>query len=127
MTVHPLRGEAAVEGTDLVLTFDVNALCLAEMTLGKTTDVIVAEVDEMRRAMAAQEPGAVNMSLVRALFWAGLQKRHDCTVEQAGVLMPMPYTPAVAAVLAGLASAFGYAEGGDEADPPTTSGQAGTG
>ena len=111
MRINALRGEAAVAGTDLVLVYDVSALCYAESALGRTTDRILADVDAM------EEAGAIDLTLLRALYWAGLQRRHDCDLDGAADLMPS-LDVARDAVLAGLRAAFGVAE--EAPDPRQT-------
>jgi hypothetical protein len=126
--MHPLRGTAKVEGTDIVLTFDVNAFCLAEMALGRTTDEIVEDFEAMRVAAATKARGSANFPLMRGLFWAGLQKHRDCTIDEAAEIMSDLDLGAVRdALAAGMLAAFGAAEDGDKKDPPKRKAKAGTG
>lgn len=64
-----MKGEAMLG--EYKLAYDFNALCKAEEELGP-----------MGKAMARIEEGS--LSTVRALVWAGLQKHHPMTIEQAG-------------------------------------------
>lgn len=64
-----MRGEASLG--EFTLAYDFNALCKAEEELGP-----------MGKAMARIEEGS--LSTVRALVWAGLQKHHSMTLEEAG-------------------------------------------
>ena len=126
MTTNPLRGEVTVGDTDLVLVFDVNALCLAEEALGMTTDAIVQDFQAMCDAMVEGQRGALNLRLLRALFWAGLQRHRSCEMDEAARLMPVPLSIAQNAIVAALLAAFGGAEGGEDSRPPRK-GKASTG
>jgi hypothetical protein len=119
--VNPLRGEAAlVAGAKTyTLTFDVNAFCLAEKALAMPTDEIVQAIDT----------GSADLSFMRALIWAGLQRGHACTIAEAGdIVSDAGMAVAKSAMLAGLTAAFGLAqEDGDEMDPPKTAHGTGSG
>ena len=67
-----MKGEAKVG--DYTLAFDFNALCLAEDECGPLGD-------------AMQNMGAGSLKTIRALFWAGLQKNHACSIGQAGEIV----------------------------------------
>lgn len=109
---NPLRGEAelATDAGPLRLVFDVEALVLAETALGETTDQIILSL----------EAATVDVARVRAMLWAGLQRRHPCPASRASAIMEeVGFSPAKDAVLAGLRGAFGLAtEDGDDAHPP---------
>lgn len=110
-----LRGEAELVAdiATYTLTFDVNAFCLAEKALGQTTDKIVATVDA----------GGADLSFLRTLIWAGLQRHHDCTIAEAGdIVSDAGFAAAKTALMAGLGAAFGMKpEGEDRQDPPKAS------
>lgn len=113
---NPLRGEVALVLGELSLTLKmgVNTLCTAEPMLGKKTSVILDDLEDVVEGPA--------LDTVRVLVWAGLRKHHpEYRLDQIGDLMdefgPSPFT---AAVLAGLASAFGTAEGKQGENPPKT-------
>ena len=136
--VNPLRGEATLDAGErgtLTLVYDVNAFCYAEGHLGKTTDQIVAMVQEEFAGWdqaAADESRAprVNATLTRALLWAGLQKRHPGThmIEAGEIMSDAGLGETVAAVLNGVFAFFGKAEeDGDSGDPPKKPKKGGTG
>lgn len=111
--VNPLRGEAVLSagGAEWRLDFSVNTFCVAEHASGKTTDEIVSAV--------AGAGG--NLTMVRLLVWAALQKHHaTVSLAEAGELMSDAGMPEVRRVVTdGLASAFNLKkEGGDEENPP---------
>lgn len=118
MIVSPLRGEAQIEGTDKKLVFDVNAFCLAERASGKTTDEIVALV----------EADKADLFFLRLMIWAGLQRHHECTVAEAGdIVSDIGVRAAKAAMMAGLAAAFGVKAEGEESSRPRKKAAVGTG
>lgn len=115
MSALSLRGEAALDlpRGEVVLVFDVAALCLLEAALDATTDAIL---------VAIEEP-TVDITRFRAAFWAGLQRRQPCSVADAEQLMAEAgFDQVRAAVMSGLRGAFGVAEDRDEADPRNRSG-----
>lgn len=115
MAANPLRGEASVfaAGRSFRLIFDVNALCLAEAAMSRTTDAIIL----------ALEQETVDLTSVRAMIWAGLQSQHPCPLCRAERLIEeVGFPTAKDAVLTGLRGAFGLAaEGGDGSHPRTAS------
>lgn len=118
---NPLRGEGSFKAGEATyrLAFDANAFCYAETALEPlTTDDIVAQV----------AAGTANMTLLRAVVWAALQRHHpDTHLTQAGEIISDAGMPAVRMAIGdGLAAAFGLAtEGGEEANPPVS--EVGTG
>ena len=111
MFANPLRGEAIVlaAGRSYRLVYNVNALCLAEAAMNRTTDAIIL----------ALEHDTVDLRNVRAMVWAGLQAEHPCPLSVAESLIEeIGFAEAKAAALTGLRGAFGLAtEGRDGADP----------
>ena len=115
MSALSLRGEASLDVSrgEVVLVFDVAALCLMEAALDATTDAIL---------VAIEEP-TVDITRFRAAFWAGLQRRQPCSVADAEQLMAEAgFDQVRAAVMAGLRGAFGVAEDRDEVDPRSRGG-----
>lgn len=113
--MNPLRGEAPLilgkgaAAIRLTLKMGVNALCAAEPMLGKKSRAILDDLEDPHSGPA--------LDTIRVLIWAGLRKHHpDYHLYQVGELIE-EYGPAIfnAAILAGLASAFGTAE---ERKPP---------
>lgn len=78
MAANPLRGEAEFEaaGERYTLSYDVNALILAEEASGM-------EIDKL---LTALERGS-SLKVLRAMIWAGLQAKHDCHLIQAGEII----------------------------------------
>lgn len=75
---NPIRGEVDVKvGEDnFTLVFTINAIVELEEKLGKP-------ISEIAGGMGAN----VSFSLLRTLFWAGLQDRHGLSETEAGALM----------------------------------------
>lgn len=121
MAANPLRGEASFSagGKDYTLVFDANAFCFAEAEIAKTTDEIVAEI----------EAAPANLTIMRALFWAGLQKHHAGThmVAAGEIISDLGVVEARVKMMDAMFAAFGKTEGGDITDPPKRKGRAGTG
>ncbi len=121
--MNPLRGEAEVAagGAKYRLAFDVSAFCYMEKALEPmSTDDIVAEV----------AGGTANITLLRAVVWAALQRHHpDTHLIQAGEIMSDAGLPAILkAVADGLSAAFGLApEGGEDENPPIAKDGTGSG
>lgn len=95
---NPLRGEAALEvdGQQLTLVIDINALCEAEEALGLDVDL-----------MLAKYAAGTSVRMVRALVWAGLQARHPCTLDEAGgIVSRAGFLPAKAALEKALKAAM---------------------
>lgn len=91
-----LRGEARIGGTDKTLVFDINALCSAEQALD-------TKIAELLPALAE----GVSLVSLRALVWAGLQRMHPCTMEEAGdVISDAGMEPVMAAMQEAMAGAF---------------------
>ena len=84
------------------LAFDFNALCLAEKEVGPLGNVI-------------GEMSAVSLTVVRALFWAGLQKHHpEVSLTDAGdIAQELGFGPVGEAVGKGIKSAFSKAPKGN--------------
>ena len=119
---NALRGEVDLMAGESTyrLVYDANAFVYAEEALSPLkTDDIVGRVE----ATASK----VDMKLTRALVWAGLQRNHACTLADAGdILAEAGFGAARTAVWAGMAAAFGTAEGKEKSDPPKKA-RAGTG
>lgn len=119
VAINPLRGEAELVAgaATYTLVFDVNAFCLAEKALGLTTDEIIAAAVGDRRRKVAPRP---DLEFLRAVTWAGLQRRQDLTVAEAGDVISDAGAPAArGAMLAAFAAAFGVEqEGEDRPNPP---------
>lgn len=110
--MNPLRGEGELNaaGNTYRLAFDVSAFCYAEKALAPmSTDEIVAQIAD----------GTANMTLLRAVVWAALQRHHpEVSLAQAGEVMSDASMPAVrAAITSGLEAAFGLADGDDGENP----------
>lgn len=87
-----MRGEATVG--DYRLVFDFNALCLAEEYTGPL-------------GVAMESMGAGSLKTIRALFWAGLQRNHAMSIEDAGGLVQEIGVDEISAAIAkGIESAF---------------------
>lgn len=87
-----MRGEATVG--DYRLVFDFNALCLAEEHTGPL-------------GAAMENMGAGSLKAIRALFWAGLQRNHEMSIEDAGqVVQEIGVDEVSAAIAKGIESAF---------------------
>jgi hypothetical protein len=105
MAANALRGEAEITigETTYKLCFDPNAFIFAEEALGQTTDQIVEEFERTR--------SRANLRLLRGLFWAGLQREHECHLREAGDLMADAGLSEVKdAITRGMVAAFGVAE-----------------
>lgn len=87
-----MRGESTIGA--YTLTFDFNALCLAEEHCGP-----------LGEAMA--EMGRGSLKTIRALFWAGLQRKHAMSIEEAGeAIQELGVEDASNAIAKGVESAF---------------------
>jgi hypothetical protein len=75
---NPLKGLATFEagGIDYTLTYDVNALILAEEASGMDIDKLLAALDRGN-----------SLKVLRAMVWAGLQAQHDCHLIEAGEII----------------------------------------
>ena len=108
---NPLRGEAtlAAGGIAYTLVYDINALCMAQEAVDVDIDVLLEEVERGKR-----------LSIIRALLWAGLARRHSCSLLDAGDIMTAAGVKATAeAVRGGLVAAFPAAvEDAAPANPP---------
>ncbi len=116
--MNPLRGEvplalgAGAEAIQLTLKMGINALCAAETLLGKKSSQILDDMEDVQDGPA--------LDTVRIMVWAGLRKYHpEFTPNAIGDLMDM-HGPTIFtnAILNGLASAFGRAEGKKGPNPP---------
>lgn len=111
---NPLRGEVALVVGDRTLTLKlgINALCAAEPMLGKKTRAILDDLEDVVDGPA--------MDTIRVLIWAGLRTHHpEYHLAQVGDLMDMHGAAQFQqAIIDGLASAFGTAEGKEQANPP---------
>lgn len=75
---NPIRGQVAVPGGDLILSYSANAL----VTLEQELDAKVEEIGELLLG-----PGA-GLKDLRTIFWCGLlDHQPDTTVVDAGLLM----------------------------------------
>lgn len=116
---NPLRGEASVEirGQFYTLTYDVSAFITAQQATGM-------KMSEMINGFSEQPDDLIQL---RALFWAGLQKKHALTIGEAESLMSdAGIVKTRVAVSNGLSAALGEKEGGDGENPPEKA-KAGTG
>lgn len=87
-----MRGVSSIG--DYTLTFDFNALCLAEDHCGP-----------LGEAMA--EMGRGSLKTIRALFWAGLQRKHEMTLPEAGeIIQELGVDSVSEAIGKGIESAF---------------------
>ncbi len=112
MPANPLRGEAEIKigETTYKLCFDPNAFIYAEEALHATTDQIVEEFERTRKM--------ANLRILRGLFWAGLQRHHECTVSEAGDLLADAGLGEIkTAVARGMEAAFGVAENAEGKKP----------
>lgn len=124
---NPLRGEVPLVLGDgdtairLTLKMGINALCAAEPMLGKKSRAILDDMEDDRDGPA--------LDTIRVLIWAGLRRYHpDYHLIQIGDLMEEFGAPVfMRAILDGLASAFGTAEGKKGANPPRAKRQKKTG
>lgn len=111
---NPLRGEVALVLGDRTLTLKlgINALCAAEPMLGKKARAILDDLEDVVDGPA--------MDTIRVLIWAGLRTHHpEYHLTQIGELIEEHGAPLfLRAILDGLASAFGTAEGKEAANPP---------
>lgn len=82
------------------LVYDFNALCEAETLIGP-----------LGQAMPLIARGS--LSTTRALLWAGLQAKHDFTLEKAGEIVVEIGFPKVSAAIAD-AVALAFPDGGNE-------------
>ena len=74
---NPARGETRIRigKQDYVLAYDLNALCEVEYLLGASISAVMERLAQPR------------LRDMRALLWAGLQRRHPMTVGEAGDLL----------------------------------------
>lgn len=118
---NPLRGESTVEieGRAYGLTFDVSAFIFAQQATGKKMTDLIGGFSE--------EPD--DLIGLRAIFWAGLQRKHPVTLSEAeDLLSSAGIAKARFAVSTALAAALGEKEEGQEqSDPPKVKRSRGTG
>lgn len=118
---NALRGEATLtfpnpepegEAISHTLTFDINALCEAELASGRSTAELISDLDD-----------GPSMLTLRAMLWAALQRRYKCDLLQAGRIIQMSTARvATEAVRTAFVNAFpapGSKEDGDDESPPT--------
>jgi hypothetical protein len=72
--MNPMRGEAKLG--ERTLCYDMNAFCRAESALGRKLPEIMNDLNT-----------GVSFEALRSLIWAGLQRHHPCTVEEAGEII----------------------------------------
>lgn len=100
---NPHKGEVSfdVDGVTYTLHYSTNAYCELEDLLGRGFGDIAMEMQSWSPPLgpdkkplpetaevAQKRIGKIKLSLMRAVFWAGLRDRHpDITVRQAGDLM----------------------------------------
>lgn len=102
---NPLRGETSVEiaGQSYRLVFDVSAFIFAQQATGKGMEALV---DSFTNA-------ADDLLILRALFWAGLQRHHARSIGEVDDLMSdAGLAKTRAAVSSALAAAFGTVKEG---------------
>lgn len=91
------------------LVLDINALCMVESTLGPGGKIgtILDELDH-----------GLSISSLRLMIWAGLQRNHPCSLEEAGDIIAAATVPAASsAMIAAIAAAFPAVED-SQANPP---------
>jgi hypothetical protein len=100
---NPLRGETSLEigGESYLLTYDVSAFIYAQQATGMKMTELVSKFSE----------DADDLVVLRAIFWAGLQRAHEMPMSAVDDLLST-CGPAKArlAVSEGLAAAFGGPE-----------------
>ena len=107
-----LRGEAPLKvgSRELVLVFDVNAMCEVEQLLDMPTERILL-------ALVRSPP----LNITRALLWGGLRRRHpECDLLAAGDLIEEMGGSAAALLAIGAALEASFPEppkDGDEVGP----------
>lgn len=82
---NPHRGEVSfdAEGAAYTLRYSANSICELEDLLNRS---IVSVSEEM--ASWSKDSLKIRMSLIRAVFWAGLRDRHpEMTIREAGELI----------------------------------------
>jgi hypothetical protein len=101
-----MRGKSALG--EYTLEYDFNALCVAEEHVGPLGE-------------AMQKMSTGSLTIVRALFWAGLQKNHpEMTLNQAGnIAQQYGFETVGEAVGKGIESAFAEAPKGNGAAAPS--------
>ena len=76
--------EVKINGINYNLIYGFNAVCKLEQLLGKNLSEIAQELDK----------GSFDVSLVRAIFWAGLvADNRNITVDKAGELLDIADNP----------------------------------
>lgn len=94
-----MKGEATIG--EYRLAYDFNAMCMAEEIIGPL-------------GQAVQTMTEGSLLHVRALFWAGLQKNHKMSIEEAGeVIQSLGIMPVSTAVGEAITSAFGDVDEGN--------------
>jgi len=104
---NALTGEVAftVDGEEMILLIDINALCVVEDRLGKKTADIVGDLE------------AMGLSMLRTIFWAGLQDhRPGLSPKEAGKIIQQITPPkARELVMQAFIASFPVPQEGDEA------------
>ena len=78
---NPVKGAVSFEaaGKSYTLSYSINALCELEEMLGEGVTEVAAKMGGK---------GGTRLSLIRALFWAGLRDHHpEVTIVESGELM----------------------------------------
>lgn len=112
---NPHRGEVGfeVDGKSWVLKLGTTAMCEIETLTGKT-------ITEVGRLLADEQ--TASMTLMRAVFWGGLQDRHEgITIRDASVLMDAVGMERVGSLIG---QAFEAAFPATKADPEAKAGSA---
>jgi hypothetical protein len=118
VAANPLRGEASfeAEGQSYTLAYDINALVLAEEASGLDMDQLLDRLDR-----------GLNLRVLRAVVWAGLQRDHECHLLRAGEIIGAAGIPVVAvAMRKGLMAAFPAAEKAPPENPRKAAGGTGS-
>ena len=120
---NPARGESRIRigARDFTIAYDLNALCEVELLLDTPLTAIVERLVQPR------------MRDLRALLWAGLQRRHPMTVSDAGDLLGEVIRAGADATAAlgeqlseGIAAAFPPPTASPPATPAATTGKRST-
>jgi uncharacterized protein YxjI len=80
---NPEKGELSfeVQGEQYTLHYSTNAVSELEDAVGKTAMQIQKEVQSWKT-----KPEKFSISLLRKMFWAGLQDHHSLSLKEAGNL-----------------------------------------